>query len=572
MPTLQDLVPLLESAPGSAYFDNLLAEMSDEDVRKLAEEVVALQADLRKTRQIQFYEPVNPRALAIHLATEKEVVVRGGNRSTKSDSLLADAVICMTKIIPESLKGVYPVEKIKCPMRVRLVCESLTNTWDTVLKPKLQWNRWNGSGIPGGTSGHWGWIPPSFLIHGKWEDSWREKDRVLTLRCGCTFQVMSNDQDLENFSGDSLHRVINDEPPREDIYQENKFRLMDTQGQMYSGFTPSNDPQKAMRGAWIYEIYDKGTEGPGRDPDVRSITLHTEDNRILDPAEIAKTVRDLTPQERATRLHGDFFHLTGRIYPNYTDRPAWWCFGCNQITIVAHHQESRRPVCSTCAGDNVVEYCNFVEPFEQAYTWPIIFCLDPHPRKPNMMMWVAVDPSDDLWQVGEMEVDGDPATVRDKVNTFERSCGFRISARLIDPNMAESAAHQAGRRHVSVRDEFDAVGIRCALANDSFTVGMKRVRELIRPDERTKSPRLHIFNTCHLTNKQLKNYVWAEWSRQSESTKDAKAMPITKNDDFPTMLRYVALSNPTHRGLTMGLKPMRATRRPRPGSEQRANL
>src|SRR3990167_843232 len=141
--------------------------------------------------------------------------------------------------------------------------------------------------------------------------------------------------------------------------------------------------------------------------------------------------------------------------------------------------------------------------------------------------------------------------------------------RLIDPNMAESAAHQAGRRHVSVRNEFDAVGIRCALANDAFTVGMKRLREIIRPDERTKASRLHIFNTCYLTNKQIKGYVWAEWSRQSEGTKDRKAMPIDKNDDFPTMLRYIVLANPTFRGLNVGNRPMRATRRPRPTKESR---
>jgi phage terminase large subunit-like protein len=569
MPTIQELIPLANALPPSEL-DALLAKLSDEEALKLAQEVVQLKNDLRKTRQIQFYQPVSPGAVAIHLATEKEVLVTAGNRAGKTDTTLADAVICMTGIVPLSLEKIYPRSKLQCPMRIRVVCESLTNTWEPVIKRKLQWNQWNGRGVMGGLFGHWGWIPQGFLIRSKWEESWSEKNRTLTLTCGCTLSVMSYDQDLENFSGASLHRIIFDEPPPSDIYRENLMRTMDTGGQIYSAFTPSDDPGKALRGSWIFDLYEKGLDGPAKDCDVKSICLNTEENKVNSPEEIAKIVKGLTIEQQETRLRGGFMHLSGRIYANFTDRPRWWCFKCNQLTIVVPG-EGGRLICATCSGSDVVEYNNVVEPFDLAYTWPIIYCLDPHPRKPNMMMWMAVDPSDDLWQVGEMEVDGDPATLRNQVFDFERAHGLHINGRLIDPNMAESAAHQAGRRNISVRDEFDAVGIRCALANDSFTVGMKRVREYIRPDERTKTPRLHIFNTCPRTIKQLKGYVWAEWGRQAEGMKDAKAMPIAKEDDFPTMLRYIALSNPTYRGLTMGNQPMRSTRKPRPGSEIRAH-
>ena len=90
-----------------------------------------------QANQILFYKPVSPEAEKIHYSTAREVPIVGGNRSSKTDSVLADTVICMTGIIPFTLEGKFPKEKVKCPMRVRLVCESLTNTWEPVIKPKL---------------------------------------------------------------------------------------------------------------------------------------------------------------------------------------------------------------------------------------------------------------------------------------------------------------------------------------------------------------------------------------------------------------------------------------------------
>jgi hypothetical protein len=200
----------------------------------------------------------------------------------------------------------------------------------------------------------------------------------------------------------------------------------------------------------------------------------------------------------------------------------------------------------------------------------VIFLLDPHPRKPNMMSWVAIDAADDWWQIGEMEVDGDPTAVRDRVLEFERRHSLNIARRLIDPNMAESAAHNAGRRQVSVRDEFDAVGLRCALPSDSFAVGMKRLRERFRPDPRTKAPRLHIFNTCQRTNKQIKNYVWGELARDN-GQREQKAIPIDKEDDFPTLLKYLANEEPSYRTLSYGNQPIYTTKKKhRPQAEMRA--
>ena len=564
-PPMYTIPELLELNDSHLLTDEILDSLSREQTIELAIANEKRKAALLKAEPILFYRPTSPRAIELHLAVEKQVLATGGNRSSKTDTALADLVICMTKIVPISLRDVYPMQKIQCPMRARIVCESLTTTWEPVIKRKLQWNQWNGRGEPGGPFGHWGWIPQRFLIKGKWDESWSEKNRTLTLMCGCTIQVMAYGQEEEDFSGASLHRVIEDEAPPSGIHRENLMRTIDTKGQVYAVFTPPDDPGKAIRAAWIYDTFEKGMDGPGKDPDVKSITLFTEENKILDASEIEIVAKGLSPAERETRLYGAFMHLTGRIYPVFTDRVKVWCFQCKDVTIAANDEWRTRYdlgklTCATCAG-GAVEFCHIIDPDIRYHQYPVVFLLDPHPRKPNMMAWISVDPCDDYCQIHEMEVDGDPTDVRDMVFAYERDNGINIVARLIDPNMAESPAHSAGRRHITVRDEFDAVGIRCALADDEFSVGMKRVRSLLEPDEKTQKPRIHLFSTCQRSIRQFNRYAWSEWTSRSSEERDSKDKPRNKEDDYPTLWRYFCINNYTFSGLRMGREPIRAARR-----------
>lgn len=514
-----------------------------------------VKATLRQEKQILFYRPVSDEARKFHFSQAGTKVAIGGNGSSKSEMNLVDCVIEMTGVVPFSLEADYPKERLRPPISARLILQSLTSTWEQTIKPKLQWDHW--TGLKDGIHGHWGWIPREFLIKGKWDESWSEKFRTLTLTNGSTLQVMSHTQDVQDFASASVHRIVMDEGPKFSVWRENTMRMREG-GTISLAMTPPDDESAAWDAAWVFsELYEKGLPGPGKDPDIDSFTLFTEDNPYLAPDFIAKRSKGLTAEQKETRFHGRFMHLGGRIYKDYTDRPQNWCFQCNKTALTADKK------CADCQSSDISEFCHTVEPFEQAYRWPCLFLLDPHPRKPNMMSWVVVDPSDDLWQIAEMEVDGEPAMVRDRVFDFERSLRLNILGRIIDPNMAGSPAHSAGQRHVTVREEFDAVGLRCALADDAFDVGMKRVREFLKPDPRTKRPRLHIFNTCHITNKQMKNYSWDEWARYSTEQRDPKATPKAKQDDFPTLLRYLANLNPTYAGLNRGGRPMQATRKKR---------
>lgn len=533
--------------------DALLVSLGKDGMRKLASEVLQTKERLRQEEQLLFYQPVNEDARKFHLSTAKERVITGGNRSGKSETQLAETAILLTGIIPYSLQDDYPREKIKLPARIRLTLQSLTNTWEPVIKPKLIWSKWSGRGDPSGPFGHWGWIPRRFLARGRWDESWSEKNRTLTLTNGSTLQIMSYDQDPEDFSGASIHYAPHDEGPPHSIYRENKMRTIDVGGYLSVAMTPPDEESAAWDAAWVYdELYERGLDGPAKDPDIDAFTLFTERNRILDPNEIQLIAKGLSAKQKETRFKGRFLHLGGRIYSQYTDRPQMWCFGCNDIAVVDKAE------CLTCRSSDIVEFCHFIDPFDEAYKWPCVFLLDPHPRKPHMMAWIVIDPTDDWWQVAELEVDGEPEVVRDKVFKLEDELDLDIAHRLIDPNMGRSPAHNAGRRQITVAEEFAAVGIRCNdSVSDDFTVGKNRVSSMLKPDARTRRPRFHLFKTCPKSNHQMNGFSWDEWARYSSDQRDSKQQPRKKFDDFPKLFGYLGNLNPSYSGLRMGGRPIR---------------
>ncbi len=534
-------IPLAQAATLSAAD---LQALGPDELQDLGQQLVEWHWQRRQEQQLLFYEPVSAEARKIHLSTAPQVCITGGNRSSKTDTQLVELAIQLTGLIPHSLEADYPREKIRPPIRARVVCASLTSTLEPIIKPKLRWDQWNGRDPRGGPGGHWGWIPRDFLYNGRWDDSYSDKYRTLTLTNGSTVQFMSYDQDVQDFQGASMHLVLHDEGPPQGIYRENYVRTLDVGGRLMLAMTPPDDESAAWDAAWVYDdLYNKGLPGPAKEPHIDSFTLFTEDNRILDRSTIVSIGRNLTAAQREVRFSGRLLHLSGRIYPTYSDRPQWWCFSCHDIVLIDGER------CVTCEATDVVEFCHVVEPVEPARPWPVVMVLDPHPRKPHCLAWFAIDPSDDVWQVAELEVDGSPVEVKVAVDQLETRYGLNVCYRLIDPNMAESPSHAGGRRGVTVRDEFDAVGLRCDLADDNRHTARYRVRELLQPDPRTRAPRFHVFSRCARTNYQMQRYVWDEWTRYSSDKRDPKPMPREKHDDFPALIQYLANASPTFYGL-----------------------
>jgi hypothetical protein len=69
------------------------------------------------------------------------------------------------------------------------------------------------------------------------------------------------------------------------------------------------------------------------------------------------------------------------------------------------------------------------------------------------------------------------------------------------------------------------------------------VKELLKPDPRTRRPRFRCFSTCTLFRYGMGHWSWEEWTRSGD--KEPKEKVRDKSKDFPDLIRYLALDKPS---------------------------
>ena len=519
---------------------NQLGELSEEKLQAAAAQLLEFQQTDRRENNLLYYQPASDEAEKIHRSKARIVGVGGGNRASKTDTVLAHMAALTTGVFPLELRDVF-AEQFRGPIKTRFVCQSLKITLHPTILPKLQWWKWDGYSQQGGEKGHWGWIPKICLKGGSWQMAWSEKLCTLTVDCldpdnldkvlgQSIIQFMSYDQDPPDFASGSFHIIAHDEPPTYPIWQENQARVMDVGGKTFLQMTWPDDP--AIPVDWIHdEVYEPGRPGPNKDPNIDWIELVTADNRNLDLQKIAEWSSGMSEAVKKVRLKGQPIRFSNRIHPLFTDHDQHWCFKCNQAVLALETVNGRG--CAECGSIDVAGY-NHVKEFDIVRGWPCVFLLDPHPRKPHMFCWVQVDPSDDLWMIHEGLIDGEPSEVNQAVDEIEEQFGIYTTYRLMDPNMGASPA--SAKRGVTWQDEFAEALLNCDLADDS-DVGRGRVNEYLRPDDRTLAPRLHFHLRCQTAIAQMKRYTWDDFKHGQG--KDLKQKPRDKYDDFPTLLKYL---------------------------------
>ena len=526
-----------------------LAALSDDEFKAKFAEILALAQNDRRENQLFSYKPVSPTIMAIHESKAQVLGIGGGNRAGKSDVSLVELVMAMTGVIPTLLKHLAK-QKFRGPVNCRVVLESLTTTLHPTILPKLQFWKWSGTDKPGGERGHWGWVPKWCLKGGEWEKSWSEKLRTLTVLCRdpddmtrvigeSTCQFMSRDQDASDFASGEFHIVAHDEPPTLAIWRESEARVMSVAGRLIVAMTWPDDPSIPVD--WLFdEVYEPGKQGVR---DHAWFDIYTTDNRNLDQEAVAKQAANWSTETKNVRLYGQPIRFSNRVHPLFTDQTQHWCFTC---CIPVHAEElplwksfDDRFKCGDCGGPNVCEF-NHVREFQHSERWPAVWLLDPHPRKAHMFLWACVDPSDDIWVVADGAEPGDPTDVRRQVDRVERDLGIRTAVRIIDPNMGRSPS--SSRRDTVWQDDFDHAGLVTSLGDDGEG-GRSTFNTYLKPDSGRWQPRVHIHPRCAQTIFQMKRYVWADYKLSSE--RQQRQTPRDKEDDYPTLMRYLFNLSPT---------------------------
>ena len=456
-------------------------------------------------------------------------------------------VIRATGQIPQSLREVYPRNKLRGPINCRVVVESITNTLETIILPKLQWYKWQGVDEPGGPRGHFGWIPKHCLLKGEWDESWTARTRTLevlyrdpdsdVVRGISRIQFMSYDQDPADFASGDFHFILHDEPPKEMIWIENMVRAKRVNGTMMMSMTWPDDPTTPVD--WIIDrVYEPAQPGKDHDPTYEWVNMYATDNPNLDQSALAELARTLSAAERATRIYGQHLRLSNRVHPLFTDVDHVWCFDCADLTIV-----NADGVCGTCSSSSVVSF-NHVDSLRINPLHPVICALDPHPRKPHFLLWCQITPDDDLQIVRTVKVDGSPDVVAATVSEIESEAGWNTIRRLMDPNMGRSPS--SSDRETTWQDAFESAGLTFDLADDG-EAGRQAINDMLKPDPYTHLPRIRFDESCLEAIQQMKRYSWEDHKKALD--KDQKQKAKMKYDDFPTLLKYIVNSSPTFRGM-----------------------
>ena len=527
-----------------------LRGLDDEALRKAVGDLLEQRADVRRENQILYYEPASAQAAKLHFSTANIIGLGGGNRSSKTETCLVEIVGLATGVFPVGLREEF-ARKFRGPINVRICIESLTTVLHPILLPKLMWWRWDGFDEQGGEKGHWGWIPRMCLKDGEWDKSWSEKLRIITVLCRdpdepervlgeSHIQILSYDQDASDYASGSFHIIQMDEPPPHAIWRENQARVLDVNGRILLSMTWPDDPSVSVD--WIYdEVYEKGLPGPMKDPTIEWLELYTVDNQYISQEGVAARSAQWSEETKKVRLQGQPLRFSNRIHPLFTDIPQTWCFACGKNCMPSND------LCGCERNSTDITSYVHVEDFELGDNWPVIALLDPHPRKPHMLCWVAVDPNDDLWMVQEGEVEGDAPDTKAFADAVEEGMTLDVRLRLMDPNMGRSPS--GARREITWQDEFSNAGMVFDLADDS-DIGRKRINQYLKPDPHTRRPRLTIHSRCQTAIAQMKRYVWDDYRRTME--RDVKQTPKTKYDDYPTMLKYLLNWSPDFRLLYSG--------------------
>jgi len=404
--------------------------------------------------------------------------------------------------------GTHPYKDIPVPNYGRVVCTDFTNGIEKVIIPEYK-----------------KWMPKHMLKDGSWEKSFHSASRTLILVNGSTISFMSNDQDVEKFAGASCHWVHFDEEPRQIIFQECRMRLIDTKGDLWITMTPD----KGM--SWVYsELYERA----GEDPDIEVFTYGIYDNPYIDNDEIDMIKRGLSEGQIDAKIYGKFVQLSGLIYREYSE--------------------------------DVHNIRRFIIPSN----WPKVCSIDPHPRNPTAVLYMAVapwalfkaecakqcvepglaptGPDSTMYIVYDEIYPSEPRLISEVADLMHAKEGNDyVSYRLID-NSANTPDPIVG---TTIRQEFANHGIRTILADKNVANRIFQVRAKLNTNT------LRIFEDLAETIWEIRHYAWDDF-KMAKDYNDPKEQPRKKRDHMMDNLGYMALSCPKFEP-TKVFRPQRST-------------
>ena len=406
----------------------------------------------------------------------------GGNRSGKTTGgVVEDIWYAM---------GAHPYIKTPLPpCRIRIISVDFVNGIQKIILPQLAQ-----------------WTPLSALKGGSWTKAYSKENRILSFENESFIELMSYDQDLDKFAGTSRHLIHFDEECPQDIFTENKARLIDTGGSWIMTMTPVEGL------TWTYdEIYVPGTKGG--DPNIDVIEADMTDNPHLNDAEIDQFLSGLNRDERKARKEGKYVQIGGLVYKTFSKEK------------------------------HVVE--SFVPPLD----WEWYVSLDHGYNNPTAVLWHAVSPDGNVITFSEhYEAE---RTVEYHANTIHlRNAAFgrEPDMYICDPSLSQ----RNGVTGTSIADEYAKLEIPFLPSNNDVVAGVARVNHFLSGNE----PRWHVTENCKSLIWEMERLRWKTWANKRSALQNNKHDVIHKKDDHAAdSLRYFFMATPELAGEGLTAEP-----------------
>ena len=323
---------------------------------------------------------------------------------------------------------------------------------------------------------------------------------------GWTIDFMSNEQDVKEFESVDLGFVWFDEPPPQSVFNATVFR-----GRAGMIIVMTYTP--LFHSGWLKDWLDDHADGAYAD----YVEAELEDNctkhgvrGLLRHRDIMRMAEAVPEDEKEARVFGKFGHLIGRVHKKFK----------HKIHVIKAF-----PIT------------------EKEFT--VYQAIDPHPRTPDHVLYLAVDRRDQWYVAGEIVHDGTTKDLAFRMRDFEKNMRFRVETRLIDPSAFIDDRHM---EQESVGKQLSDLGFSFIKGSKDLDAGIRALDNALDYDiqngQWVRQPKILFMDTCPVAIKQIEQYVWDNYVGRSADEKQAKPKPKDKDDHMPENLHRLAMFMP----------------------------
>ncbi len=344
-------------------------------------------------------------------------------------------------------------------------------------------------------------------------------ESIWKTQTGWDFDIMTYDQDPDQFEGVTLGWAWFDEPPPENILRATIARMR-RGGIIIITATPISGS------AHLYDMFAHGEMEvevqlrEGEEPvkvkrkvfhltaDVESACKQHGIRGHLEHDHIVQMIAEYPEDERQARIYGKFQHLVGIVFKRFA----------RNIHVIKPFSVNPRD-------------------------FTVYHALDPHPRNNDAGMWLAVDKNGTKYVVDELWLK--PLDHKDLAYRLkQKTSSYRTISMVGDPSMFVQDQHQSRSLATMLSDE----GVTYNPASKARSAADKRVETSLNYTEvnglMIRKPELYIFETCPRTIYEIEHYRWDDWSGKTAEKRDRKEKPVDKDDHMIENLGRLLLQEP----------------------------